>query len=581
MGARRLIPLALAAVAVLLAASDTYVVVLALPDVMVGVGLDVDELQRAAPIVSVFLLGYVAMLPLIGRLADLSGRRPVLVGCLLVFSAGSLVTAVSADLTTVVVGRFLQGVGGGGLVPTTLALVADLWPPHRRGVPLGVVGAVQELGTVVGPLAGAAVLVVADWRMIFWLNLLVGLVLAAGLAATRPVTGGRARPALRTDPLGAGLVAVAAAAAALALIRPRPLVESLTWGTLFVPAVDERSATAPVALLALAAGGLLLLREAAAAAPLLPVRRARRLAGRVDLPGALLVAVALGGVVLAFATADPAVQALSSAAPPLLAVAAAAAVGAWLRQRTAADPLIPLGALRARGAWGALLVSVFLGAALIAPLVQVPVYARTALTGETQLDAALELLRLLVGLPVGALAGGWLLHRTRAPVAAAGLLLASVGLAHMATWDLATIAGPVDDTVLVLTGLGFGLAVAPVNAALLGATTAEVHGRASALLVVARTVGKLVGLSALTTVGLRRFYAVQEGRAAPATLCPGSPLDCPAYSAALREAVLAQVHATLAGAAVCAAVAAALALVLLRARPAGVDPAGLLAAGPA
>ena len=150
--------LGLAAVAVAFAAADTYVVVLALPDMMAGVGVPLDQLQRGAPIVSGFLLGYVAMLPLIGRIADLRGRVPVLVAALLVFAVGSLVTALAYDMPTMVAGRFLQGVGGGGLVPATLALVADLYPAERRGVPLGVVSAVQELGSVLGPLFGALVL---------------------------------------------------------------------------------------------------------------------------------------------------------------------------------------------------------------------------------------------------------------------------------------------------------------------------------------------------------------------------------------------------------------------------------------
>src|SRR3712207_8473857 len=137
--------LALAAVAVAFAAADTYVVVLALPDMMASAGLSAQELQRAAPIVSGFLLGYVAVLPLVGRVADLRGRLPVLVGSLVAFAIGSLVTAAAYDLPSVVAGRFLQGLGGGGLVPATLALGADLYPPHRRGVPLGIVGAVQEL----------------------------------------------------------------------------------------------------------------------------------------------------------------------------------------------------------------------------------------------------------------------------------------------------------------------------------------------------------------------------------------------------------------------------------------------------
>src|ERR1700748_128210 len=128
--------LGLEAGAVAFAAADTYVVVLALPDMMASAGIPIDALQRAAPIVSGFLLGYVAMLPLIGRIADLRGRVPVLVAALVVFSAGSLVTALSYDLPSLVAGRFLQGLGGGGLVPATLALVADLYPVDRRGVPL-------------------------------------------------------------------------------------------------------------------------------------------------------------------------------------------------------------------------------------------------------------------------------------------------------------------------------------------------------------------------------------------------------------------------------------------------------------
>ena len=159
---------------------------LALPDMMGSVGLNVDELQRAAPIVSGFLLGYIAMLPLMGRIADLRGRVPVLVGSLVVFSIGSLVTAASYDLTSMVVGRFLQGVGGGGLVPATLALVADIWVVERRGLPLGIVGAVQELGSVVGPLFGALVLAVGTWHTIFWINLAVGAVLAAALVVASP-----------------------------------------------------------------------------------------------------------------------------------------------------------------------------------------------------------------------------------------------------------------------------------------------------------------------------------------------------------------------------------------------------------
>ncbi|WP_048693833.1 MFS transporter, partial [Nostocoides australiense] len=167
-----------AAVAVALAAADTYVVVLALTEMMQGVGLGIENLQRAAPIISGFLLGYVAVLPLIGRLADLVDRQRVLMWCLAIFTIGSGLTALAVELPVLVAGRVIQGLGGGGLVPATLAIVAASWPPHERGMPLGLVGAVQELGSVVGPVLGAAVLAVADWRMIFWLNAIAGIVLA-------------------------------------------------------------------------------------------------------------------------------------------------------------------------------------------------------------------------------------------------------------------------------------------------------------------------------------------------------------------------------------------------------------------
>ena len=240
--------------AVAFAAADTYVVVLALPEMVGSVGVSTEELQRAAPIISGFLLGYVAMLPLIGRIADLRGRTPVLVAALIVFAFGSLITALAYDMPSMVTGRFLQGVGGGALVPATLALVADLYPVERRAVPLGVVSAVQEAGSVLGPVFGAVVLAFSDWRAIFLINLAVGLVLAAAIAAlrgearsetpseapseSRPPGRSRGRRRL-PDPVGVALVLVALAAGALVLVRPSSLLRDLTWGQLFIPFLGD------------------------------------------------------------------------------------------------------------------------------------------------------------------------------------------------------------------------------------------------------------------------------------------------------------------------------------------------------
>jgi hypothetical protein len=133
----------------------------------------------------------------------------------------------------------------------------------------------------------------------------------------------------------------------------------------------------------------------------------------------------------------------------------------------------------------------------------------------------------------------------------------------MSQWGLDTLRDPLATVPLVLAGLGFGLAVAPVNAALLAATDDAVHGVTSALLVVARMVGMLVGVSALTTIGLRRYYAVQLDLPAPADVCR-SGTQCATYTRMLKEAGLEQLHTVFLGAAVCAVLAAVLALVTFR-----------------
>ena len=123
---------------------------------------------------------------------------------------------------------------------------------------------------------------------------------------------------------------------------------------------------------------------------------------------------------------------------------------------------------------------------------------------------------------------------------------------------------------------GWGSA-APVNAALLAATDRSVHGLTSALLVVARMIGMLVGISALTTIGLRRFYAVSADIPPVRTLCPETPTDCPEFGDRLLEAGLAQLDAVFVGAALCAVVAGALALVTLRVSTRSEAAAGVVA----
>ncbi len=571
--------LALAAAAVLLAAADTYVVVVALPNIMDGVGLGVDRLQRATPIISGFLLGYTVVLPLIGRLADLAGTTVTFAGCLAAFLAGSVVTATAHSLAVVVVGRAVQGVGGGGLVPVTLAMVASRWPPDERGTPLGLIGALQELGSVVGPLYGAAVVSAASWRAIFWINVPVTILVAAAFAAAGRLATNSPGPVreegARRDLAGPVLAALGSVALALALDAPASLATSPTWGSLYNPLTSGQwsAFTTPLALAGFAALALAVVWEILApfgVTPLVPLRLLGPLLARADLPGAALLGGVLACIVVAFSTEDPSRQVVASGAVVAGPVAVVLAVAFVWRQRRSPVALIEPGTFRQRPAWGALLVNLSLGAALMAALVDVPLFARSTVDPGSEVSAALVLVRFLVAVPVGAVAGGLLCRNRRAaaPVAAAGMALAAAAFAAMTSWGATALGGGPrpSDVELVVCGLGFGLAVAPVNVAVLGAVEASRHAQASALAVVARTVGMLAGLSALTAVALHRFYTDQARIGSPLSLCPTSPDNCPAYDRATTRAILAELHTIFGGAAAFAAVAAVLALFLLNPR---------------
>ena len=589
--------LALAAVAVLLAAADTYVVVVVLPDIMNGVGLGLDRLQRATPIISGFLLGYTAVLPLIGRIADLAGTAPTFAACLVAFSTGSLVTATAHSLPVVVLGRGIQGLGGGGLVPVTLAMVASRWPADTRGTPLGVVGALQELGSVVGPLYGAAIVALASWRVIFWINLPVTAVLGIGFwwvgrGARTPGAAGAAPGAVRAggrrDYVGPALGIIGAVGLAVGLDAPASLATSATWGQLYNPAVGGAWApfTTPVVIASLGLLAAALVWEAVAPAgirPLIPLRGLSSLLRRSDLPGAALLGGVLACVVVAFSTADPSRQVVASSAPIVGPLAVVLAVAFWWRQRRAAAPLIEPGALARRPAWGALLVNLALGGGLMAALIDVPLFARSTVDPNSETAAALVLLRFLIAVPIGAVLGGLLCrNRARAAViAASGMALSALAFVGMASWSATALGGGVrlSDVELAVCGFGFGLAVAPVNVAVLGAVDDRHHALASALAVVARTIGMLAGLSALTAIALRRFYQAQVRIGSPLELCPTHPASCPVYDRQTNAALLSELHTIFAGAAVCTGVAGVLALLLLRVGRVG--PAGRAAGAPA
>ncbi len=400
---------------VLIGSIDAYVLVSVLVDMIREFGIPANHLERATPLVTGYLLGYVAGMPLLGRLSDRFGRRGVIHLCLAGFAVGSLISATATDLTPLIAGRALQGLAGGALLPVTMALAADLFSTRSRAVVLGWVGAAQELGAVIGPVFGAGVAFLIGWRGIFWINLPLAVLAALAIHFTVP-----------RDTAGRG-------------------------------------------------------RE------------------RVDFVGGALLAVALGLLVVGLYNPEPAEAVLPSWGPPVIAagVAVLIAFGLW-QWRSPVKLLEPAG-VRWRPFGLGLAASLATGAALMVTLVDVQLMAQTLL-GKDSAGGTLLLLWFLVGLPVGAILGGRLTARFGERIPAVAGLLASAA-AYL------VIANTIPDIApgLVLAGLALGIVIAPLSAVALRATPEGRHGMASAAVVVARMMGMLLGVAALTSWSLHRF----------------------------------------------------------------------------
>ena len=208
--------------AVLLGALDTYVVVTIMTDIMKDVGIGINQIQRVTPIVTWYLLGYIAAMPLLGRASDRFGRKLVLQVSLAGFAVGSVITALSNDLLPLIIGRAIQGTASGALLPVTLALAADLWSARNRAAVLGGIGAAQELGSVLGPLYGIAVVwLLNTWRDVFWINVPLTLIAMLMIHFSLPSRQKTERPE-KVDVVGGVLLAIALGLATWGLYNPAP-----------------------------------------------------------------------------------------------------------------------------------------------------------------------------------------------------------------------------------------------------------------------------------------------------------------------------------------------------------------------
>lgn len=243
-----------AVISLFLAALDQSIVATALPAIAGQLG----QVELMSWVVTAYLLTATCATPVLGKASDLLGRRPVLVGCLLVFLAGSALCALATSMQTLILARALQGLGGGGLITLAQATVADVVAPRERGRYVGYFASIWAAAGLLGPTLGGALTQYLGWPWIFWINLPFGL-----LALT--VTD-RALRRLPPQPRGRKRIDFISVLLLLASTSGLLLVLSLgghRWGWTSLPLLGLLAAAS-------AAGVLFLRRQLRVDEPILP-----------------------------------------------------------------------------------------------------------------------------------------------------------------------------------------------------------------------------------------------------------------------------------------------------------------------
>ncbi|MCP5095225.1 MAG: MFS transporter [Chloroflexi bacterium] len=189
--------LAVVAFGVFVAADDLTVVSTMLRQIIFDLEIPLPAgLDQAAWIVNAYLIAYVVVMPFIGRLSDVVGRRAVYMGALVLFLAGSIWVPYADSLGSFIFGRVLTALGGGAMVPVAMAVIGDVYPANKRATAMGTLGAIDTAGWVWGPLYGALLIRFLTWRWQFYLNIplsLIGIALAWWALADLPQPAHRER----------------------------------------------------------------------------------------------------------------------------------------------------------------------------------------------------------------------------------------------------------------------------------------------------------------------------------------------------------------------------------------------------
>ncbi|MEU0003544.1 MDR family MFS transporter [Streptomyces sp. NPDC006314] len=248
------VPIGALLLGLLLAALDQTIVSTALPTIV----SDLGGLEHLSWVVTAYLLASTAATPLWGKLGDQYGRKRLFQTAIVIFLIGSALCGMAQDMPQLIAFRALQGLGGGGLMVLSMAIVGDLVPPRERGRYQGLFGAVFGATSVLGPLLGGLFTEHLSWRWVFYVNLPVGVVALAVIAAALHIPRRTSRHVI--DYLGTFLIA----AVATCLV----LVASLggttwAWGSAQIIALAVLGVLLAVAFVAV---------ERRATEPVLPLR---------------------------------------------------------------------------------------------------------------------------------------------------------------------------------------------------------------------------------------------------------------------------------------------------------------------
>jgi EmrB/QacA subfamily drug resistance transporter len=157
-------------------AIEATVVATAMPQIVAELG----GLTLYSWVFSAYLLSQTALTVVFGKLADIYGRKPIALFGIAVFLTGSVLAGFAATMPILIVFRLIQGIGAGAMQPAAMTIIADLYPGKQRAKIQGYLSSVWAVSAIVGPLLGGIIVHNLNWSWVFWVNVPIGLLAAAG-----------------------------------------------------------------------------------------------------------------------------------------------------------------------------------------------------------------------------------------------------------------------------------------------------------------------------------------------------------------------------------------------------------------